>query len=398
MSKYIDLFAGCGGLSLGLYNAGWQGLFAIENSVDAFATLEHNLIKRRNHFDWPNWLPIEPHDINKIIEKYKKELRNLEGKIHLVAGGPPCQGFSIAGKRKEDDERNKLVDSYINFIKLIKPTLIFFENVKGFTAGFKNNETRGKAYSLYVWESLEALGYDVYGKVVDFAEYGIPQRRKRFILVGIIDGNAESFFDRLDKNRGKFFKAKGLNLNPILEEAISDLLRKNGFCNSPDSKSFKAGYYSKAKSDYQRYMRNGISQNGQLPDSHRFPNHKTQTEEKFRYILSNLSRGKNIVKELNGQYKTKKSYVVLLDENQPSPTVTSLPDDYIHYSEPRILTVREFARIQSFPDWFKFKGKYTTGNILRRKEVPRYTQVGNAIPPLFAEQCGLVLREYLKNG
>jgi DNA (cytosine-5)-methyltransferase 1 len=74
-----------------------------------------------------------------------------------------------------------------------------------------------------------------------------------------------------------------------------------------------------------------------------------------------------------------------------------LPDDYIHYSEPRILTVREYARIQSFPDWFKIKGKYTTGGKMRTKEVPRYSQIGNAIPPLFAEQAGLVIKEMLSN-
>ena len=133
-------------------------------------------------------------------------------------------------------------------------------------------------------------------------------------------------------------------------------------------------------------------------DSHRFPNHRNETVVKFRYIINNLPKGRNIVKDIKFKYRTKKSYVVLLDQDQPSPTLTSLPDDYIHYSEPRILTVREYARIQTFPDWFEFKGKYTTGNTLRRKEVPRYTQVGNAIPPLFAEQCGLVLKQMLKYG
>ena len=109
---YIDLFAGCGGLSLGLYNTGlWKGLFAIEKSPDAFETFSHNLIENRKHFNWPDWLPKNNHDINEIIKNYPNELLALRGKIDMVAGGPPCQGFSTAGKRIENDSRNKLIKS-----------------------------------------------------------------------------------------------------------------------------------------------------------------------------------------------------------------------------------------------------------------------------------------------
>lgn len=87
--------------------------------------------------------------------------------------------------------------------------------------------------------------------------------------------------------------------------------------------------------------------------------------------------------------------MIPLNEFDKTPTITTLPDDYIHYHEPRILTVREYARIQSFPDWYEFQGKYTTGGILRVKEVPRYTQIGNAIPPLFSEQSGLILKHLI---
>ncbi|MBW7913589.1 MAG: DNA cytosine methyltransferase, partial [Taibaiella sp.] len=98
--SYIDLFAGCGGLSLGLHNAGWKGLFAVEKSPDAFKTLKYNLIDKKNHFNWPKWLG-EPTnlEINEVIKKYKNQLQNLRGKVDLVAGGPPCQGFSMAGRR-----------------------------------------------------------------------------------------------------------------------------------------------------------------------------------------------------------------------------------------------------------------------------------------------------------
>ena len=135
--KYIDLFSGCGGLSLGLHNSNWKGVFAIEKNDDAFKTLEYNLIKKKKHFDWPEWLPQNAHDINEVLNNYELELKKLRGQINLVAGGPPCQGFSMAGRRNESDERNDLINSYIKFVELVQPNLIFFENVKGFTMEFK---------------------------------------------------------------------------------------------------------------------------------------------------------------------------------------------------------------------------------------------------------------------
>jgi DNA (cytosine-5)-methyltransferase 1 len=114
--RYIDIFAGCGGLSLGLHNAGWKGIFAIEKNRMAFITLKHNLIEKKDHFEWPSWLPVTEHDINEVLKNYKGELEKLRGNVDLVAGGPPCQGFSTAGRRDEHDERNNLVDSYIEFI------------------------------------------------------------------------------------------------------------------------------------------------------------------------------------------------------------------------------------------------------------------------------------------
>lgn len=105
----IDLFAGCGGLSLGLHLSGWKGLFAVEKSPHAFETLKYNLIDKLNHFDWSDWLTKEPHDINELLNNYEKKLKQLRNKVDLVAGGPPCQGFSMAGKRVKEDIRNNLV-------------------------------------------------------------------------------------------------------------------------------------------------------------------------------------------------------------------------------------------------------------------------------------------------
>lgn len=400
--KYIDIFAGCGGLSLGLHNSGWKGVFAIEKSPDAFKTLEYNLISQRKHFDWPSWLPQTNHDINELLLDYKEELRNLRGQIDLVAGGPPCQGFSMAGRRNEQDTRNNLVNSYIEFIKLVKPKLILFENVKGFTMEFKKNKDKGIAYSTYVTEKLRKCGYQIQGRLVNFADYGIPQKRTRFILIGIRkdiaykdkDNNlAESFFIKLEENKYNFLDSKNISVNTTLKDAISDLFKKNGTIESPDSKRFQAGIYSKCMSNYQKLMRTNATEKS--PDSHRFAKHCVEIENKFTHILSYSRRNKDLNKEIREQFNIKKHTIIPLDENAKSPTITTLPDDYIHYLEPRILTVREYARIQSFPDDFEFKGKYTTGGKRRVLEVPRYSQIGNAIPPLFGEQSGIILYNIL---
>ncbi|WP_421753534.1 DNA cytosine methyltransferase [Croceimicrobium sp.] len=393
---YIDLFAGCGGLSLGLCNSSsWKGVFAIEKSPHAFETLEFNLIKQRNHFSWPDWLPQKAHDINNVLIEYKSELDKLKGELDLVVGGPPCQGFSTAGRRVESDKRNSLIKSYVKFIKLVQPKLIFFENVKGFTQKFENNKTKGKRYSDYVINALkrksnEFPGYKVHGKLVDFSEYGIPQKRTRFILIGIRNDlktsfTPEMFFENLDFSKEAFLTSKGLATKTTLEEAISDL-RKTETIDCPDSPGFKSAYYNKPASSYQKFLRRDTKV--EIPDSHRFANHKVDTEILFKSLLKNIAPGKRIAGEERKEYNIKKRSIVILDKDSPSPTLTSHPDDYVHYQEPRILTVREYARIQSFPDNYLILGKYTTGGKQRVLEVPRYTQLGNAIPPLFGELAG----------
>lgn len=388
---YIDLFAGCGGISLGLYNAGWHGLFAIEKDPMAFGTLEHNLITKKDHFDWPKWLPQSAHDIREVMRSYKTELEALQGSVDLVVGGPPCQGFSMAGKRNEGDKRNKLINAYVEFIGLVRPKMLFFENVKGFTVGFKKKNSRGDAYSNYVTKALEELGYDVKAEILDFSEFGVPQRRKRFILVGILEGKAEEFFDHLVRDKAEFLRHKGLRQKCPIKSAISDLHQENGMVDSPDSKNFKAGVYSPSRTKYQKLMRQADVPG--IPDSHRFTNHGEDTVRLFKLLLKKADRSRRIDGEERKKFGLKKRGITVLGERDPSPTLTTHPDDYLHYSEPRILTVREYARIQSFPDWFEITGKYTTGGERRVKEAPRYTQLGNAIPPLFGEQVGLALKK-----
>ena len=399
----IDLFAGCGGLSLGLYQAGWEGLFAIEKNAFAFETLKYNLIDNKKHFRWPDWLPQTSHDINEVLEKYPKQLKALRGKVDLVAGGPPCQGFSMAGKRVEDDVRNQLVFSYIKFIDLVKPKMILFENVRGFTYAFdkgKSESSENEPYSHKVIRGLSDLGYNVKPHILDFSEYGVPQRRKRFILVGIRKdlGSPENFEKLLMENRDAFLKSKGLKSTNTLQDAISDLLRSNGEVPSPDRKGFYSGKYGKRKlTAYQKLMRGDYPQTHNMADSHSFAK---QTPDKIacykRLLIEYPQRGRRIDGKFREQWGIKQRGITILDPTVVSPTITGSPDDYLHYSEPRIMTVRECARIQSFPDWYEIKKKYTTGGKMRKLEVPRYTQIGNAIPPLFAEQAGRILIKMLQ--
>ena len=389
----IDLFAGAGGLSLGLYQAGWHGLFAIEKNAFAFETLKYNLIDNKEHFEWPEWLPKTNHDINEVLKNYSEQLEALQGKVDLVAGGPPCQGFSMAGKRVKDDIRNQLVFSYIKFIKLVQPKMILFENVKGFTYAFNKRKKEGvEPYSQIVIKALEGLEYAVKPHVIDFSEYGIPQRRKRFILVGVKDSlcSPDKFEQLLKDNRKGFLEKKGLNTTTTLQEAISDLLRSNGESPTPDRKGFNSGKYGNNElTNYEILMRGDYPETHSVPNSHSFARHTADKLHCYQRLLAEYpERGKRIDGDAREGWGIRQRGITILDPHAVSPTITGQPDDYLHYSEPRIMTVRECARIQSFPDWYEIKKKYTTGGKMRRIEVPRYSQVGNAIPPLFAEQAG----------
>ncbi len=396
----IDLFAGCGGLSLGLYQAGWKGLFAIEKNAFAFDTLKHNLIDKKHHFDWPDWLPQTNHDINEVLENFENQLKSLRGTVDLVAGGPPCQGFSMAGQRIEDDIRNQLVFSYIRFIDLVRPKMILFENVKGFTYAFDKKKNRdAEPYSQKVIRELQKLHYNVKDFVIDFSKYGVPQRRKRFILVGIQDtiGTPDNFEELLMKNRDTFLAKKGLTVSTTIQEAISDLLRANGEAPTPDRKGFQSGRYGNEDlTPYELYLREDYPTTHTIPDSHSFAKHTADKLACYQRLLAEYpERGKRIDGDKRGAWGILQRGITVLDPNAVSPTITGQPDDYLHYCEPRIMTVRECARIQSFPDWYEIRKKYTTGGQMRKKEVPRYSQIGNAIPPLWGAQAGTILKQMI---
>lgn len=390
--KYIDLFAGAGGLSLGLYNAGLKGIFAIEKNPDAFATLKYNLIENKHHFSWPQWLPVQNHDIIEFVKKYSSELSQLKSQIDLIVGGPPCQGFSMAGKRDHTDIRNTMVHYYLEIIEIVRPKFVVLENVHGFTLEFKEDNNK-IPYSKMVVDKLQHLGYTVETAEINMSKFYIPQNRVRFILVGSLEGNVDNFFERLHSNKTTFQKRFNFSEKITVEEAIGDLLESNGVYKCPDCKqNFKSGVYGQISSAYQALMRQKIEE-GIAPNSHRFAKHTPPIVKMQQQIIDTIEPGKRITPKDNLIDGLKRRGVTLLDRNGQSPTITSHPDDLVHYCEPRILTVRELARLQSFPDWYEFKGKYTTGGHLRKIDVPRYTQVGNAVPPLFAEQLGLTLLE-----
>src|SRR6185369_16459986 len=138
-----------------------------------------------------------------------------------------------------NDSRNKMVDQYIAFISLVMPKTLFFENVYGFTtATKKNEESNTEAYSTYVVKKLNALGYDTAFELVDFSEFGVPQRRKRFILVGVLKGEAKNFFSEIRSQKSRFLKSKGLSATTSAEEAISDLEKRHGQIDSVDTPNF----------------------------------------------------------------------------------------------------------------------------------------------------------------
>lgn len=400
--RFIDLFAGCGGLSLGLLNSGWQGVFAVERTPDAFLTYKHNLIDSgRFDYDWPAWLPKSEIDIDSLIEDFSENIKALRNNVDLIAGGPPCQGFSPAGRRNPNDPRNRMAERYIQIVQMIRPKMLLLENVRGFNMPF-NNGTKGEVsipYSQVVKQRLEEEGYNVEFRVVLSARWGVPQLRPRFILIAIRAdlGLDWTPFELFDESRESFLKERGLNPDkPVTAKQAIDDLKQSGRvlidCVDSDVKGFKQINYrsTRQSSNFVRLMRRGMKPD-EMPNSLRIPRHSPEVEERFARILLECPKGKTLSKGAREKFNLKKHATTPLCPNRPAATITTLPDDFLHYDEPRIPTVREMARFQSFPDWFDFLGRYTTGGKVRTQMCPRYTQVGNAVPPLLSEALGGVL-------
>ena len=341
----LDLFCGCGGLSSGFLDAGFDVVAGIDNDKKAIDTFLHN------HKDSQGFVEnLGTLDVNKFIKA------NISKKIDVIVGGPPCQGFSLSGKRDIDDPRNGYYKPFFEFVSKLKPKVFLLENVPNFIS-----MGEGK-YKDTVIELFESIGYTVNYKVLLASEYGVPQNRKRVFFIGV----------RGKKNNFKFPEPL-ITKDKLLTtyDAISDL---------PEN-SIEDGtkYDSKALTTYQRLMRRS---------SRKVFNHQiTEHNDKTIKIINLVPDGGNY-KDLPEKYKeTRKVNIAWTrySSKKPSHTIDTGHRHHFHYNFNRVPTVRENARLQSFSDNFIFLGPKTH----------QYRHVGNAVPPLLAKVLAKEIKEQI---
>jgi len=409
---FIDLFAGCGGLSLGIEKAGFFPLYVNELNRDA---LNSYLMNREKEF--PHLLEKHFHsqDIkdcinNSFFKTLKKDIKDRFGvsNVDLICGGPPCQGYSGIGHRrsyavnKKQLPSNHLYEDMAHFIFKMQPKIFLFENVQGLlTARWTPEGKKGEIFEdiLNLFQSLQ--GYSVRFSLLKAKYYGVPQKRPRVFLVGIKEDILKPISDEVDALLNGFLPERKKGQYIDIVDVLSDLEDKN-FRNIKRTDK----YPSNPMTPFQRLMRtkpdNTISSKGEELTDHEYSNHSKRIREKFQAMIDS---GDNKIPK---KYKTKKFAQRVLPktwkQEGPTITVTSLPDDFIHYSQARSITVREWARIQTFPDWYLFSGKRTTGGLRRAgnprenifdREVPKYTQIGNAVAVNIAEAIGLHFKRIL---
>lgn len=405
----IELFAGCGGLALGLHRSGWKGLFAVERDSMAFKTFAANLVNSGapyRAFDaWPEWMPKANSDLEKMLDdpSIRERLAELRGSIDLVAGGPPCQGFSVGGKRDGGDDRNRLVYRMLEFIEIIQPRAVLIENVEGMARRFLARPgSAAMSVAEDVIAKLEDLGYIASYHLINSADFGVPQARKRVAIIGVNNAGIsreeihELIADALGRAAIDTRLRYGLPATGLVtvKDAIEDLSGSE-LIPCPDSPRFMAGTYGKPEGAYAKLMRVGLAKNA-IPDSHRMSKHGDGVREVYECAHATQPPGR-LSKAFLLQSGTKKDKKVLLDPSTVVATITTHPDEYIHYKYPRNITVREMARLQSFPDRFHFHGRYTINGPRRRFDVARCSQVGNAVPPLMGEGLGRAVIDVLDN-
>lgn len=430
---FFDLFAGCGGLSLGLENSGFKPILVNEISDEALSTY---LVNRKglkyshfencgvNNYDEP-WVWKDVYSLRKYIEDNYEKFANItlqkhginikNNELDLVVGGPPCQGYSGIGHRRSYSVDRKMIPSnhlyreMIAIINILMPKMFLFENVKGIlTAKWHQDDpdsTKGDIWKCVRTDFKNKLGsnYQIGWHVVYSYEYGIPQNRPRVLLVGIRkDLNWTLLAETIDNEKllikSEKYRAGGLIPEPTwkaptLEEALDDLLDDN-YVNGGETYS----YTRSAKSDFSKRLRISNEQEiievGEPVTEQKYSRHSGKIIQKFQHMLTT---GGKIREEDRTRKFSQRLLPRVWTNGHPSITITSMPDDYIHYAQPRTLTVREWARLQTFPDWYIFEGKRTTGGIRRagnpradvfEREVPKYTQIGNAVPVFLAEALG----------
>lgn len=342
---FIDLFAGCGGLSLGFEEAGFKSVLAIDNWQDALDTYAANRSTARTLCA----------DISTVNPELVKEKYNIDN-VDVIIGGPPCQGFSIAGKRIIEDKRNQLYKSFVNFVSFFQPKAFVMENVPNILS------IGGGIIRNTIIQDFERLGYKVSVKVLNASDYGVPQNRRRAVFVGLANGKDFIFPPPLITEPVTSFEA----LCDLSEETIRD--------GSP--------YLTKPINDYQHYVR----MNSKGVYNHQITNHDDKTK-KIIALVPDGGNYKDLPIELQ---KTRKVHIAWtrLSSNKPSITIDTGHRHHFHYKWNRVPTVRESARIQSFPDRYIFLCSKTS----------QYKQVGNAVPPLMAKSIALQLFNTLWQG
>lgn len=353
----VELFSGAGGLSIGLEKAGFQIILANEIEQDFATTFQ------LNH---PNTKMI-CEDIHHI--DFQEELRKLAvSNIDLVSGGPPCQGFSTVGSKNEKDPRNSLFYEYLRAVKEINPKYVIFENVSGFTTMYA-----GTAHKALISE-LDTLGYRTQSSVLEASDFGLPQIRKRTIIIAW-----KKELDNVNLPMPTHHKCENIFNIPqkiTLMEAISDLPKLN----ANDTKDY---YQHEPLNSYQITLRN----NTKILTEHNSSNYG----EKMLEILSLIPKG-GTVNNLPDRLRPKKYFsntYARLIPNQPAPTITrnfGTPSSSrcVHPYQNRALSTREGARLQGFPDHYIFYGCKTAKNL----------QIGNAVPPIFGE---VIAKEIIKS-
>ena len=362
----IDLFAGAGGLSLGFEKAGFDIRYAVESDKYAAETYKRN---RRNRN-----VIVDVRDINEVSPKeILQKLRLRKGEIDIIIGGPPCQGFSTSNMktRNLDNPKNHLVFKFVNFVKNIAPTWFLMENVAGLDT-FEDGSVRDRLSELF-----RDIGYKTECMIFNSVNFGVPQSRKRIYFIGNRIRRPMEFVKRLGH--------KKIDKPVMVYEAISDLPRlQNG--NTIDVLPFR---HERALSNYQTKMRN--EGNGKV--SNNLVSRNTELViNRFRHIR----QGENLIAlakkapQLVTNYKDTKNchqWIYLrLPWNSPSVTLNNYRKNMlIHPTQNRGLSVREAARLQSFPDTYIFYGPLGY----------QQQQVANAVPPLLAKSIATVIRGFV---
>lgn len=343
-NKIIDLFCGCGGLSLGFEKAGFEVAYAIDSWEKAIETYNYNR----------KCAIAECKDIHELTNEKLIEL-NQNNKIVGVIGGPPCQGFSKVGTRDVNDPRNHLYIEYCRVVEQVSPDFFVLENVEGLLnlckGLFKND----------IINRFGRLGYNVQFQKVCAADYGVPQNRYRVFFVGL-------------KN-GKFTFPPKFDSVVTSKDAISDLAPLN----LEDGLLELHSYASEPLNDYQRKMRGTVKE----VQNHQITVHTQQTID----IIKMVPDGGTIY-DLPDEYWNVRKYrkgFERMPSFKPCHTVDTGHRNYFHYKENRIPTARENARLQSFPDEYVFLGTKTD----------QYKEIGNAVPPLLAYSIAKAIAEQL---